>query len=63
MTAAEAHAAAEDEGLVLLRAEYSTGFKGVCRGATASAPPRCSTGGGCAQLVEGDFCILGREDE
>ena len=29
MTAAEAHAAAEEEGLALVRAENATGFKGV----------------------------------
>ena len=38
MTAAEAHAAAAAEGLALLRAENSTGFKGVNRRATARKP-------------------------
>ena len=36
--AAAAHAAAEAEGLALLRAENSTGFKGVCRGNSVSKP-------------------------
>ena len=31
MSAAEAHAAAAAEGLTLLRAENTTGFKGVSR--------------------------------
>ena len=38
MTAAEAHAAAATEGLVLLRAENSTGFKGVSRHDGRSKP-------------------------
>ena len=38
MTAAEAHAAAEEEGLALVRAENATGFKGVCRNGSASKP-------------------------
>ena len=129
MTAAEAHAAAATEGLALLRAENSTGFRGVyhngngskpfkppgrkrpaASGAGPSAPPSkrgkqpadddeeayvvkaeavsddddgptppapappvlcyCERPAAlldgrwvCAQLVEGDFCILGREDE
>ena len=36
MTAAEAHAAAEQEGLTLVRAENATGFKGVSRGGKCS---------------------------
>ena len=38
MTAAEAHAAAASEGLVLLRAENATGFKGVSFSANVSKP-------------------------
>ena len=38
MTAAEAHAAADAEGLLLVRAENPTGFKGVNRGGGGSKP-------------------------
>ena len=38
MTAAEAHAAAEEEGLTLLRADNPTGFKHVSRYGDASKP-------------------------
>ena len=37
MTAAEAHTAAAEEGLALVRAENSTGFKGVYRGGAKSS--------------------------
>ena len=37
MTPAEAHAAAEQEGLTLLRAENMTGFTGVCRSGNVSS--------------------------
>ena len=97
MTAAEAHAAADAEGLALLRADNAAGFKHVCLGKNVSKPfqaqlrqdgrdsddddaptppspapvlcycerPAALLDGRwvCAQLVEGDFCILGREDE
>ena len=39
MTPAEAHAAAEQEGLALLRAENATGFKGVCRNPSSASKP------------------------
>ena len=39
MTAAEAHAAAATEGLALLRAENSTGFKGVGRNNGSASKP------------------------
>ena len=38
MTAAEAHAAADAEGLALLRADNAAGFKHVCLGKNASKP-------------------------
>ena len=46
MTAAEAHAAAEAEGLTLLRAETATGFVGVCRQAYDLKPFRAYGPGG-----------------
>ena len=38
MSAADAHATAEEEGLALLRAENATGFKHVCRDDRKSKP-------------------------
>ena len=42
MTAAEAHAAADAEGLLLVRAENPTGFKGVNRAGGGSKPFQAS---------------------
>ena len=55
MTAAEAHAAAEEEGLTLLRADNSTGFKNVQRQGSGSTPFRAQLRHGGHQHNLGQF--------
>ena len=61
MNAAEAHAAAAAEGLTLLRAENTTGFKNVSIGGSASKPFKASLKHGGSKESLGSFATAEAE--